>query len=178
MPTGIYWAVLAACRRTASCWGAPPFYALPRTAASAGTTVLIAICVWHWPFWAQYYGGGPQTAGYVGEATSIDQMRRGDYPRRPWTWDPPLFSALMCILGSIFALGLASQHPREREYVRFGVCSYLRHIARALSFSRTSSLPILTSVRSLAQSASSRTRNDREAVRDYGCSLRRIFIYT
>jgi hypothetical protein len=101
--------------------GPPPVYVLPQTDSSAGNTVLIAIRVWHWPFWANYYGGGPQTAGYVGEREAIDQRRNADYPGNPLTWAPPLFSALMCLLGGIFALGFAWQHRREREYLWFGV---------------------------------------------------------
>jgi len=101
--------------------GPPPVYVLPPTATSAVTTVLIAIRVSHWPFWAHYYGGGPQTAGYVGERAAIDQMRRADNPGNPWNWVPLLFSALMCLLGGTFALGFAWQHRREREYFWFAV---------------------------------------------------------
>lgn len=101
--------------------GPPPVYRLPRTSTSAGGTVLIAIRVWHWPFWAHYYGGGPQTAGYIGDPASIDQMRRAEYPGNPWHWAPPLFSALICLLGGICALGFAWQHRREREYTWFAL---------------------------------------------------------
>jgi len=48
-------------------------------------------------------------------------MRRDDFPGNPWNWAPPLFSALMCLIGGIFALGFAWQHRREREYLWFGV---------------------------------------------------------
>ena len=100
--------------------GTPPVYVLPRT-TSAANSVLIAIRVRHWPFWAHYYGGGPQTTAYVGEKAAIDQMRRLDYPGNPWSWAPPLFSALLCLLGGIFALGFAWHHRNEREYLWFGI---------------------------------------------------------
>ena len=64
--------------------------------------------------WARYYGGGPQSAGYVGEISAVERMRRDEFPGNPWTWAPPLFSALMCLIGGIFALGFAWQHRRER----------------------------------------------------------------
>jgi hypothetical protein len=48
-------------------------------------------------------------------------MRRDDFPGNPWSWAPPLFSAMMCLIGGIFALGFAWQHRREREYLWFGV---------------------------------------------------------
>jgi hypothetical protein len=101
--------------------GRPPLYVLPGVGSSAEKTVVIAIRVWHWPFWAHYYGGGPQIAGYVGEISAIDRMRRDDFPGNPWNWAPPLFSAMMCLIGGIFALGFAWQHRREREYLWFGV---------------------------------------------------------
>jgi hypothetical protein len=101
--------------------GSPPLYVLPGVGSPAEKTVVIAIRVWHWPFWAHYYGGGPQSAGYVGEISAVDRMRRDDFPGNPWNWAPPLFSALMCLIGGIFALGFAWQHRREREYLWFGV---------------------------------------------------------
>ena len=97
--------------------GRPPVYLLPQRATSSGSTVLIAIRVWHWPFWAHYYGGGPQVAGYVGETALINQMRGADFPGNPWTWAPPLFSGLMCLLGGICALGFAWQHRPERTSI-------------------------------------------------------------
>ena len=101
--------------------GRPPLYVLPGVGFPGEKTVVIAIRVWHWPFWAHYYGGGPQSAGYVGEISAIDRMRRDDFPGNPWSWAPPLFSAMMCLIGGIFALGFAWQHRREREYLWFGV---------------------------------------------------------
>lgn len=101
--------------------GRPPLYVLPGVGSPAEKTVIIAIRVWHWPFWAHYYGGGPQSAGYVGEISSIDRMRRDDFPGNPWSWAPPLFSATMCLIGGLFSLGFAWQHRREREYLWFGV---------------------------------------------------------
>jgi hypothetical protein len=101
--------------------GAPPLYLLPPTATPAQRTVLVAIRVWHWPFWAHYYGGGPQTTAYVGERLEINEIRRLDYPGNPWSWVPPLFSALLCLLGGIFALGFAWHHRSEREYLWFGI---------------------------------------------------------
>lgn len=101
--------------------GRPPLYVLPGVGFPAEKTEVIAIRVWHWPFWARYYGGGPQSAGYVGEISAVDRMRRDEFPGNPWNWAPPLFSALMCLIGGIFALGFAWQHRREREYLWFGV---------------------------------------------------------
>ena len=101
--------------------GRPPLYVLPRVGSPVEKTVVIAIRVWHWPFWAHYYGGGSQSAGYMGEISAVDRMRRDDFPGNPWNWAPPLFSALMCLIGGIFALGFAWQHRREREYLWFGV---------------------------------------------------------
>lgn len=101
--------------------GRPPLYVLPGVGSPAEKTVVIAIRVWHWPFWAHYYGGGPQSAGYVGEISAVDRIRRDDFPGNPQTWVPPLFAAMMCLIGGIFALGFAWQHRREREYLWFGV---------------------------------------------------------
>lgn len=101
--------------------GRPPIYVLPGVGSPAEKTVVIAIRVWHWPFWAHYYGGGPQSAGYVGEISAVDRIRRDDFPGNPQTWVPPLFAAIMCLIGGIFALGFAWQHRREREYLWFGV---------------------------------------------------------
>ena len=101
--------------------GRPPLYVLPGVGFPAEKTVIIAIRVWHWPFWAHYYGGGPQSAGYVGEISAVDRMRRDDFPGDPRSWVPPLFAAMMCLIGGIFALGFAWQHRREREYLWFGV---------------------------------------------------------
>ena len=101
--------------------GRPPLYVLPGVGFPAEKTVVIAIRVWHWPFWAHYYGGGPQSAGYVGEVSAVDRMRRDDFPGDPRSWVPPLFAAMMCLIGGIFALGFAWQHRREGEYLWFGV---------------------------------------------------------
>ena len=102
--------------------GRPPLYVLPGVGSPGEKTVVIAIRVWHWPFWAHYYGGGPQSAGYVGEISAIDRMRRDDFPGNPWSWAPPLFSAMMCLIGGIFALGFASLNRRVplRRHERLG----------------------------------------------------------
>ncbi|WP_109486393.1 SpoIIE family protein phosphatase [Occallatibacter savannae] len=113
--------------------GRPPVYRLPATAQSQASTILIAIRVWHWPYWAHYYGGGPQSAGYIGGAAAIDRMRVADFPGDPWSWAPPLFSALLCFLGAIFALGFAWQHRREREYLWFGVWLLFKTYIEALA---------------------------------------------
>jgi sigma-B regulation protein RsbU (phosphoserine phosphatase) len=100
--------------------GPAPVILLPQTGGSA-TTISIAIRVWHWPYWATYYGGGPFTVGYVGDAGLIEQQRQDLLYSMTWVRVPPMFAVLVCILGSLFALLFAVQHPREREYLWFGV---------------------------------------------------------
>ena len=100
--------------------GPAPLILLPQTGSSAAT-ISIAIRVWHWPYWATYYGGGPYTQGYVGDVALIAQERYGALYGMTWSRVPPMFAVLVCILGSLFALFFSIQHPREREYLWFGV---------------------------------------------------------
>src|SRR5258708_34927809 len=48
---------------------------IPNDAVGTGEALSVAIRVWHWPYWATWYGGGPGAPSYLGEADRIDDEK-------------------------------------------------------------------------------------------------------
>jgi hypothetical protein len=96
----------------------PPVQRIPDELLPAGRPVLVALRVWHWPYWT-YTPPGPVIPLSIGDAQLLEtqrQLRISDNVR-----GVSGFSLLLvaCLLGCCAGLGLFLLRPGEFEYLWF-----------------------------------------------------------
>jgi Stage II sporulation protein E (SpoIIE) len=88
-------------------------------------SMLLAIRVWHSPYWAGYYAGGLQGGLRIGGAGQIGECAAFSTDRKFLDLAKSDVLALLYGLAGIFAFGLFLLRHREREYLWFGGYSAL-----------------------------------------------------
>ena len=96
----------------------PPVQRIPNELLPAGRPILVAMRVWHWPYWT-YTPPGPYLPLYLGDAQLLEtqrQLRISDNVRGLSGFNL-LFVA--CLIGCCAGLGLLLLRPGEFEYLWF-----------------------------------------------------------
>jgi phosphoserine phosphatase RsbU/P len=100
---------------------ASQIYALP-TAGGSARQIEIAIRVWHWPGWAEYEGGGPESSGaMIGDSADIQRMYAVNRAARNWSYSSTEILSLLQSLGAIAVFLLFLLRRSEREYLWFSL---------------------------------------------------------
>jgi len=122
-------------------WGGGWFrtYPVPAGTGTQGDSVrkvTIAIRVWHWPGWADNFGGGPSFGGALigdsGEIHSRDYLSRAAHH---WSLAATAILALLETLAGLGALAFFLLRRTEREYLWFGVMMLVSAAAGWLALS-------------------------------------------
>jgi hypothetical protein len=100
---------------------ASQIYALPIAGGSV-RQIEIAIRVWHWPGWAEYEGGGPESSGAtIGDSADIQRMYAVNRAARNWSYSSTEILSLLQSLGAIAVFLLFLLRRSEREYLWFSL---------------------------------------------------------
>ncbi len=90
----------------------------------AGGQVEIAIRVWHWPYWAMYYGGGFTGVPRIGDAETLNDWAMLQDKNSFWELSAQNCSALLCFLYCIAGFALFLMRPNERVYLWYGLLGF------------------------------------------------------
>ncbi len=100
---------------------ASQIYAFPAAGGSV-RQIEIAIRVWHWPGWAEYEGGGPESSGAtIGDSADIQRMYAVNRAARNWSYSSTEILSLLQSLGAIAVFLLFLLRRSEREYLWFSL---------------------------------------------------------
>jgi sigma-B regulation protein RsbU (phosphoserine phosphatase) len=118
-------------------WGGGWFRSYPFSVGKgADHKMIIAIRVWHWPGWAEDFGGGPSEGGsLIGDTHVIAQRDALSRAAHHWDLASTMILALLQTLAAIGALMLFLLIRSERGYLWFGVMMLIGAIAGWLSLS-------------------------------------------
>jgi hypothetical protein len=100
--------------------GPPQTFRLPDRITGRAHALLIAIRVWHWPVWAEYYGGGLQGGIYIGQSDLISEHRAMREDQSEQRSISQIILAVLYIIAGLTAVALFAFRPREKEFVWFG----------------------------------------------------------
>ena len=112
--------------------GAYHVFPIPPEILVPGKPLHIAIRVWHWPHWAAYQPGGPSNAATFGEIDTIND--RQNYVET-WLFRFEAASSLVLVinlLAGLAALGLFALHPKDREFLWFGLYEFANAASAAI----------------------------------------------
>jgi hypothetical protein len=84
----------------------------------------IAIRVWHWPYWATYYGGGFTGVPRIGDAATLSNWAMLQDKNTFWELSAQNCSALLCFLYCIAGFALFLMRPKERVYLWYGLLGF------------------------------------------------------
>lgn len=84
----------------------------------------IAIRVWHWPYWAKYYGGGFWDVPRIGDAETLNNWAMLQDKNEFWNLSAQNCSALLCLLHCIAGFSLLLMRPKERGYLWYGLLGF------------------------------------------------------
>jgi len=101
--------------------GGDHIYLLSGDSENSARRISIAIRVWHWPFWATSYGGGPGLAPFVGEADLVRDKNAYFDLQTFWSDADRNILVLVYMLASLASLALFLLRRTEREYLWFGL---------------------------------------------------------
>ena len=90
-----------------------------------GGPLLIAIRVWHWPYWAGVLGGGPAGPLRLGEIGLVQSWRAEEHRHFFWLIASGNTLMLINLLAAITGLVLFWARRTEREYLWFGIYELL-----------------------------------------------------
>ncbi len=94
-------------------------YALPPNAPGT-QSITMAIRVWHWPAWVNYFGGGPETGGgLIGATSVVESYDAQRVAARHWSLSSAPTLALLQSLAGLYAIALFLLRRSEREYLWF-----------------------------------------------------------
>lgn len=97
--------------------GTPPSSTPPSTTPQS---LSIAIRVWHYPGWANYYPGGLQESPRIGDARLLNNWRSLLVREVWWSYSAINLVLLINILAGLAGLALFALRPAEHEYLWFG----------------------------------------------------------
>jgi sigma-B regulation protein RsbU (phosphoserine phosphatase) len=117
-------------RRIAAVGGMPPnqkvlepirrVHPIPADVTGTGKSILFAIRVWHWPLWANYYGGGPGLAPFVGETDRVEDEKEAWQFEDVWRGISGNILLLINLLAGTASMILFWSRRTDREYLWFG----------------------------------------------------------
>lgn len=118
-------------------WGGGWFRSYALSAAKhADHKINIAIRVWHWPGWADDFGGGPSEGGsLIGETKAIEQRDALSRAAHHWDLASTMILALLQTLAATGALALFLLIRSERGYLWFGLMMLIGAISGWFSLS-------------------------------------------
>ncbi len=97
----------------------PQVLALP--SASGGQPITVAIRVWHWFAWAGYVGGGPSSAGTLGDSALIAKQHAEAEKLHRLSVIPIWMLSLLYCIGAVSAFALYAWRRSEKEYLWFAL---------------------------------------------------------
>ncbi|HUD14832.1 MAG TPA: PP2C family protein-serine/threonine phosphatase [Terracidiphilus sp.] len=105
---------------------------IPADVIVPGKPLQIAIRVWHSPYLANLFGGGPYLGAQIGEAKFLEQYK--DLVATSFVWSNSAINLLLVInlLAGIAALGLFALQTSDREYLWFAIFEMLNGASLAL----------------------------------------------
>ena len=110
-------------------------YKLP-AGKDPGSRVELALRVWHWPGWVQYYGGGPFVGGGLfGDTGEIEHRIRVEGASRYWSRSEDLIALTLSGLIGIGMLTLYFLRRKELEYLWFSLFTLLVAFYECVAFS-------------------------------------------
>jgi hypothetical protein len=100
--------------------GIPQTFRIPDAETAHAHTAVIAIRVWHWPYWAGYSSGGLQGGLLIGRLDLIENLSGLNADRTLEHYTSVIVFGFIFALAGLTSLGLFALRPSEKEYLWFG----------------------------------------------------------
>jgi hypothetical protein len=100
-------------------------FRLPERVIGHAHAVSIAIRVWHWPVWANYYGGGLRRGMLIGRSDLIEDLRALKIDQTEHESTASIIMVVLNLLAGLASLALFAFRPCDKEYLWFGAMEVL-----------------------------------------------------
>ena len=119
----------------------PQVFDLPNV--NTGKEITVALRVWHWSGWAEYFGGGPARAGSLGASALISKEHSDGNKIHRLSVVPYWILCLLYLIGAAAAFFLYLWRRSETEYLWFALMVLFESLEFGWSFFQWShSLPV------------------------------------
>jgi len=105
---------------------------IPPDVIVPGIPLQIAIRVWHWPWWANMFGGGPNRGAKIGEAKFLEHYESLVVTSLVWDQSATNLLLVINLLAFLASLGLYALRTSDREYLWFAIFEMMNAVYAGL----------------------------------------------